>query len=92
MLKLSCKSTTCSSLSWYKKQAAAEVAARQEVLKIMKEQHQREEVIRKLEVEEQMLTAQREAEEKEIEAENTRKQTQFISERAARRTELKKKK
>ena len=68
-LKPSCKSNTSSSLSRYNKlQAAAEVAATQEVLKIMKEQHQREEEIRKLEVEEQMLTAKREAEEKEIEA------------------------
>ena len=50
----------------------------------MKEQHQQEEEIWILKVEEQMLMA-------EFEAENARKQTQFISESAARRTELEKK-
>lgn len=55
--------------SWQRKQeAAAKVAATQEVIKIMKTQHQYEEEIRKLEAEDQRLTAEREAQEKEKEA------------------------
>lgn len=44
-----------------RQEAAAEVAATQEVIKIMKTQHQYEEEIRKLEAEDKRLTAEREA-------------------------------
>ncbi len=54
-------------------EAAAEVAASQEVIKIMKTQHQYEEEIRKLEAEDERLTSEREAQEREIEADNARK-------------------
>lgn len=57
-----------------KQDAAAEVAATQEVIKIMKTQHQYEEEIRKLEAEDQWLTAEREAQEKEREAEKQEKE------------------
>lgn len=51
------------------KQAAAKVAATQEVIKIMNAEHQQEEEIQRLEVEDQILKAEREAEERKIEGE-----------------------
>ncbi len=56
-----------------RQEAAADVAATQEVIKIMKTQHQYEEEIRKREAEDERLTDEREAQEREIEAENARK-------------------
>lgn len=44
-----------------RQKAAAEVAATQEVIKIMKTQHQYEEEIQKLEAEDKRLMAEREA-------------------------------
>ncbi|KAG1925572.1 hypothetical protein F2P79_025451 [Pimephales promelas] len=75
-----------------RQEAAAEVAATQEVIKIMKTQHQHEEEIRKLEAEDKRLTAEREAEERETEAENARKRAQFISESTVRKIKLEEKK
>lgn len=75
-------------LSLSAKQAAAEVVATQEVIKIMNAQHQQEEEIQRLEVEDQILKAEREAEEMEIEAENVKKRAQFISESADRKMNL----
>ncbi|XP_048829625.1 uncharacterized protein LOC125706829 [Brienomyrus brachyistius] len=74
-----------------KHQAAADVAATQEIIKIMKTQHQYEEEIRNLEVEEQRLMAEREVEEREIEVEKARKRAQFISESTARKLRLEEK-
>ncbi len=75
-----------------RQEAAAEVAATQEVIKIMKTQHQYEEEIRKLEAEDERLTAEREAQEREIEAENARKRAQFVSESTIRKIRLEEKK
>ncbi|RXN31349.1 hypothetical protein ROHU_017013 [Labeo rohita] len=75
-----------------RQEAAAEVAATQEVIKIMKTQHQYEEEIRKLEAEDKRLMAEREAQEREIEAENARKRAQFISESNVRKMKLEQKK
>lgn len=75
-------------LSLSAKQAAAEVAATQEVIKIMNAQHQQEEEIQRLEVEDQILKAEREAEEKEIEAESAKKRAQFLSESADRKFKM----
>ncbi|KAG1929509.1 hypothetical protein F2P79_022940 [Pimephales promelas] len=75
-----------------RQEAAAEVAATQEVIKIMKTQHQHEEEIRKLEAEDKRLTAEREAQERETEAENARKRAQFISESTVRKIKLEEKK
>ncbi len=75
-----------------RQEAAAEVAATQEVIQIMKTQHQYEEEIRKLEAEDERLTAEREVQEREIEAENARKRAQFISEGTIRKIRLKEKK
>lgn len=75
-----------------RQEAAAEVAATQEVIKIMKTQHQYEEEIRKLEAEDERLTAETEAQEKEIEAEHARKRAQFISESTMRKIKLEEKK
>ncbi len=75
-----------------RQEAAAEVAATQEVIKIMKTQHQYEEEIRKLEAEDERLTVEREVQEREIEAENARKRAQFISEGTIRKIRLKEKK
>ncbi len=75
-----------------RQEAGAEVAATQEVIKIMKTQHQYEEEIRKLEAEDERLTAEREAQEREIEAENARKRAQFVSENTIRKIRLEEKK
>ncbi|XP_026094281.1 uncharacterized protein LOC113066585 [Carassius auratus] len=75
-----------------RQEAAAEVAATQEVIKIMKTQHQHEEEIRKLEAEDERLAAEREAQERETEAENARKRAQFISESTVRKIKLEEKK
>ncbi len=75
-----------------RQEAVAEAAATQEVIKIMKTQHQYEEEIRKLEAEDERLTAEREVQEREIEAENARKRAQFISEGTIRKIRLKEKK
>ncbi len=58
----------------------------------MKTQHQYEEEIRKLEADDERLTAKREAQEREIEVENARKRAQFISEGTIRKIRLKVKK
>ena len=81
-------SNQSSNLSLNAKLAAAEVAATQEVIKIMDAQHQQEQEIQRLEVEYEMLEAEREAQEKEVEADNARKRAQLISESAARRIKL----
>lgn len=60
-------------LSLNAKQAAAEVVATQEVIKITNAQHQPKEEIQRLEVEDQILKAEREAKEREIEAESAKK-------------------
>lgn len=73
-------------------QAAAEVAATHEVLKIMKTQHECEEEIRELEAEEKKITAQREAKEREMEAERARETAVFVTESAARKRKLEEKK
>lgn len=73
-------------------QAAAEVAATHEVLKIMKTQHECEEEIRELEAEEKKITAQREAQEREMEAERARQMAVFVTESAARKRKLEEKK
>ncbi|XP_026063117.1 uncharacterized protein LOC113046489 [Carassius auratus] len=75
-----------------RQEAAAEVASTQEVIKIMKTQHQHEEEIRKLEAEDERLAAEREAQERETEAENARKRAQFISESTVRKIKLEEKK
>lgn len=84
-----CKSNTSS--RYNKQQAAAEVAASQEVLKIMKTQHQQQEEIQRLEAEDERLKAEREVLEKEMEAENARKRVQFVSDSAAIRMKLEEK-
>lgn len=66
---LSKASRHSSILSLSAKHVAAKVAATQEVIKIMNEQHQQEEKIQQLEAEDQILKAEREAEENELEAE-----------------------
>lgn len=75
-------------LSLNAKQAAAEVAATQEVMKITNAQHQQKEEIQRLEVEDQILKAEREAKEREIEAESAKKRVQFIAESADRKMKL----
>lgn len=67
------------------RQAAAEAAATKEVLKIMKEQSEQEEEIQRLEREDEILTA-------ENEAENAKKRALFIAESADRKTKLEEKK
>ncbi|XP_070402542.1 uncharacterized protein [Nothobranchius furzeri] len=78
------------------RQAAAEAAATEEVLKIMKAQHDCEEEIWRLEQADQVLAAEKEAEEirqkAENEAENARKRAQFIAESAARKMKVEEKK
>lgn len=60
-------------------------------IKIMNAQYQQEEEIQRLEVEGQILKAEREAEEKEIEAESAKKRSQSISESADRKMKLEEK-
>ncbi len=79
-------------LSLNAKQAAAEVVATQEVIKITNAQHQQKEEIQRLEVEDQILKAEREAKEREIEAESAKKRAQFIAESADRKLKLEEKK
>ncbi|XP_056603346.1 uncharacterized protein LOC130420207 isoform X2 [Triplophysa dalaica] len=79
-------------LSLNAKQAAAEVVATQEMMKITNAQHQQKEEIQRLEVEDQILKAEREAIEKEIEAESAKKRAQFIAESADRKMKLEGKK
>ncbi len=78
-------------LSLNAKQAEAEVAATQEVIKITNAQHQQRKEIQRLEVEEQILKAEREAKEREMEADSARKRAQFIAESADRKIELEEK-
>lgn len=73
-----------SNLSLHVKQTAAEVAATQEVIKMMNAQLQQEEEIQRLEMEEQMLTA----EVKGIEAESTIKRAQIEGESARKRAQI----
>lgn len=75
-----------------RQEAAAEVAATQEVLKIMKTQHQYEEEIKILEAEDERITAEREALEREMDAEKARRKAQFISESTTRKIRLEEKK
>lgn len=75
-------------LSLKAKQAAAEVVATQEVIKITNVQLQQKEEIQRLEVEDQILKAEREAKEREIEAESAKKRAQFIAESADRKMKL----
>ncbi|KAG1929293.1 hypothetical protein F2P79_023066 [Pimephales promelas] len=75
-------------LSLNAKQAAAEVVATQEVIKITNAQRQQKEEIQRLEVEDQILKAEREAKEREIEAESAKKRAQFIAESADRKIKL----
>ncbi|XP_035530714.1 uncharacterized protein LOC118337722 [Morone saxatilis] len=87
--KASSKASRHSSiLSLNAKQAEAEVVATQEVIKITNAQHQQKEEIQRLEVEEQILKAEREAKEREIEADSARKRAQFIAESADRKMKL----
>ncbi|XP_067309062.1 uncharacterized protein [Pseudorasbora parva] len=79
-------------LSLNAKQAAAELVATQEVIKITNVQHHQKEEIQRLEVEDQILKAEREAKEKEIEAESAKKRAQFIVESADRKLKLEEKK
>ena len=74
-----------------RQQAAAEVAATHEVLKIMKSQHQYEEEIRELEAEERKVTAEREAHEKAMEAEKAKQRALFVAESSARKGRLEEK-
>lgn len=68
-----------------------QVAATQELIKIMNAQHQQNEDIHKFEVQDQIFKAERETKEKEIEAESTRKRAQFIAESADRKMKLEEK-
>lgn len=74
-----------------RQQAAAEVAATQEVIKIMKSQHQCEEEIRELEAEEKKVNAEQEAQERAMEAEKARQRALFVAESTARKGKLEKK-
>lgn len=75
-----------------RQEAAAKVAATQEVLKIMKTQHQYEEEIKILEAEDERITAEREAQEREMDAKKARRKAQFISESTTRKIRLEEKK
>lgn len=72
-------------LQFTKLQAAAEAAAKLEVLNIIKEQHKQEKEIQRLELEDEMLAA-------EIEAENSRKRAWLIAESATRKIQLEERK
>lgn len=74
-----------------KQQAAAEVAATEQVLKIMKFQHQCEEEIRALEAEEKKMTAERDAQDRAMEAEKARQNALFVAESAARKRKMEEK-
>lgn len=78
-------------LSLKAKKAEAEVVATQEVIKITNVQHQQRQEIQRLEVEDQILKAEREAKERELEAESARKRAQFIAESADRKIKLEEK-
>lgn len=82
------RSQQSSHVSLQKQQAAAEVAATQEVIKIMNTQHQYDQELLRLEMDDQKLQAEREALEKEIEAEKARNRVRFVSESAALRMKL----
>ncbi|KAK0141235.1 hypothetical protein N1851_021749 [Merluccius polli] len=71
-----------------KQQAAAEVAATQEVLKIMKSQHECEEEIRELEAEEKKVAVEQEVYERAMEAEKARQKARFVAESSARKRRL----
>lgn len=74
-----------------RQQAAAKVAATQEVIKIMKSQHQYKEEIRELEAEEKKVNAEQEAQEKAMEAERARQRALFVAESTARKRRLEEK-
>ncbi|XP_055068032.2 uncharacterized protein [Misgurnus anguillicaudatus] len=74
-----------------RQQAAAEVAATQEVFKIMKSQHQCEEEIRELEAEEKKVIAEREVQEKAMEVERAKQRALFVAESIERKRKLEEK-